>query len=399
MRVLFIFGTRPEAIKLCPVIRLIREEYPCIDARVCVTGQHRSMLDQVLEVFAIQPDYDLNLMTPGQTLAEITARVLTTLDPILARESVDVAVVQGDTTTAMAAGMAAFYRRIAVAHVEAGLRTGDLSHPFPEEMNRSVVARVAAVHFAPTKSAKENLVSEGIDPERILITGNTGIDALLQVCRALERGELSTSRRFDYDPGKKIVLVTAHRRESFGSGILNICDALAKLATRNDIQIVYPVHKNPQILDPVTRILARSPNIELTEPLDYVTFVELMRKCRFIISDSGGVQEEAPSLGKPVLVMRSKTERPEAVEAGTVRLVGTTADAIVRAAYRLLDCDEEYSLMSQAHNPYGDGHASERIGKWIAGRDAEALSNALAVPSGRSSGAGVLQNLLSTTVL
>jgi UDP-N-acetylglucosamine 2-epimerase (non-hydrolysing) len=368
MRVLFIFGTRPEAIKLCPVIRWIRDHYPDIDSRVCVTGQHREMLDQMLDVFSIRPDYDLNLMTHGQSLAEITSRVFTTLDPILSGQSFQTTIVQGDTTTAMAAGMASFYRHIHVAHVEAGLRTGDLYHPFPEEMNRSVISRLAAIHFAPTECARDNLRSEGIRADRILVTGNTGIDALLHVSDSLEKGDIASSHQIQRDPNKKLVVVTAHRRENFGRGIENICQALAEVAKRTDIQIVYPVHRNPQVLDPVSRILGGISNIMLTEPLDYISFVDLMRKSHFIITDSGGIQEEAPSLGKPVLVLRSSTERPEAVNAGTVKLVGTDVDQIVRAASRLLEDSREYSIMSHIHNPYGDGHASERICLSIAGR-------------------------------
>jgi len=359
-RVLFIFGTRPEAIKLCPVIRHMRR---CggLEVRVCVTAQHRGMLDQVLECFEIHPDSDLDLMQPGQTLAETTARVLTALDPVLVREAPSMAVVQGDTTTTMAGAMAAFYRRIPVAHVEAGLRTGDLFQPFPEEFNRVVATRVTALHFAPTDWARRNLLAEGVPGERIYVTGNSGIDAILEVAGALEQGRLAATAWPWLEPKRKLIVVTAHRRESFGEGIEHICDALAELAGRPNVQIVYPVHRNPNVLDPVTRRLEGHPHIVLTEPLDYVAFVDLMRRAYLIVTDSGGIQEEAPSLGKPVLVLRERTERPEAVEAGTVRLVGSDAGKIVAEAAWLLDDPTEYQRRSRIHNPYGDGHASERI--------------------------------------
>lgn len=363
-RVLFVFGTRPEAIKLCPVIRRMREA-PGLEVRVCVTAQHRQMLDQVLECFGVSPDHDLNLMTPGQTLSQITARVLEALDPILAAERFDMAVVQGDTTTTMAGALAAFYRQIPVAHVEAGLRTGDLSKPFPEELNRLVTARLAALHFAPTERARSNLLAEGVAPDRILVTGNSGIDAVLYVACALGQGRLRGPDWPWLDSSKKLIVVTAHRRESFGAGIVRICDALAELAERPDAQVVYPVHRNPKVLDPVTQRLEGYPNIVLIEPLDYVSFVDLMRRAHLLITDSGGIQEEGPSLGKPVLVMRETTERPEAVEAGTVKLVGTDRTRIMREAARLLEDQAEYARMARVHNPYGDGHASERISEAI----------------------------------
>jgi UDP-N-acetylglucosamine 2-epimerase (non-hydrolysing) len=364
-RVLFIFGTRPEAIKLCPVIRYMRSAR-AMDVRVCVTAQHRAMLDQVLETFEVTPDYDLDLMTPGQTLAQTTARIFETLDPILAAGGFDFAVVQGDTTTTMAAALCAFYRGVTVAHVEAGLRTGNLAHPFPEEMNRQVTARVAALHFAPTAAARTNLLAEGIPAGNIFITGNSGIDAVLFVAEALEQGRLHAQSWPWLDTGKKLMVVTAHRRESFGEGIGRICDALAELARRDDVQLVYPVHRNPNVLDAVTQRLSGLPNVVLTEPLDYVSFVDLMRRARLLITDSGGIQEEAPSLGKPVLVMRECTERPEAVEAGTVKLVGTDTRRIVAEAVRLLTDEAEYARMSRIHNPYGDGQASRRIGEILA---------------------------------
>jgi len=365
-QLLFIFGTRPEAIKLCPIIRHMRALRNGIQVKVCVTAQHRSMLDQVLACFEVTPDFDLDLMTPGQTLAQITARALAALDPLLAEQRVDMAVVQGDTTTTMVGALAAFYRRIPSAHVEAGLRTGDLEQPFPEELNRLVTGRLAALHFAPTVGARRNLLVEGIPGDRVWVTGNSGIDAVLHVAGRLERGEIPAPHWPWLDPGKKLIVVTAHRRESFGEGILQICEALAELAQRPDVQIVYPVHRNPNVLDPVTRLLGGRSNLVLLDPLDYLSFVDLMRRAWILITDSGGIQEEAPSLGKPVLVMRERTERPEAVDAGTVKLVGTDPRKIVGEASRLLNDEPEYQRRSRIHNPYGDGHASERIADAIA---------------------------------
>ncbi|MGO9256824.1 MAG: non-hydrolyzing UDP-N-acetylglucosamine 2-epimerase [Bryobacteraceae bacterium] len=370
-RVLFIFGTRPEAIKLCPVIRHMQRHSEALQVRVCVTGQHRGMLDQVLNCFEVRPDCDLDLMQPGQTLGETTARVLTALDPVLLREAPAMAVVQGDTTTTMAGAIAAFYRRIPVAHVEAGLRTGDLSQPFPEEFNRLVTTRIAALHFAPTEGARRNLLAEGVPEERILVTGNSGVDAILEVAGALLQGRLPAPTwpwlGPKGHPTRKLIVVTAHRRESFGEGLERICDALAELAARPDVQIVYPVHRNPHVLDPVTRRLEGHPHIVLTEPLDYASFVDLMRRAYLIVTDSGGIQEEAPSLGKPVLVLRERTERPEAVEAGTVKLVGSDPRKIVAEAAWLLDDPAEYQRRSRIHNPYGDGQASGRITAAIEG--------------------------------
>jgi UDP-N-acetylglucosamine 2-epimerase (non-hydrolysing) len=358
--ILFVFGTRPEAIKLCPVIRAAADAAG-LAARVCVTGQHRSMLDQVLGCFGVRPDHDLNLMKPGQTLAAVTAGVLTGLDPVLVAERPAMVVVQGDTTTTMAAALAAFYRDIPVAHVEAGLRTGDLRQPFPEEWNRIAAGRLAALHFAPTGGARQNLLAEGVPSERIFVTGNSGIDAVLQIVEALDRGALPRPAWPWLDPTRRLILVTAHRRESFGPGIEEICDALAALAARPDTQLVFPVHRNPNVLDVVSQRLGDIPNIVLLEPLEYPEFVDLMRRSCLILTDSGGVQEEAPSLGKPVLVLRDRTERPEAVAAGTVRLVGPHCGRIVDEAARLLDDVTEYKRMSAVHNPYGDGRASARI--------------------------------------
>jgi UDP-N-acetylglucosamine 2-epimerase (non-hydrolysing) len=358
--VLFIFGTRPEAIKLCPLLLKLKSFPDLYSTKVCVTAQHRGMLDQVLAAFAVKPDFDLDVMTPGQTLFQSTARIIQALEQPFATSKPDLAVVQGDTTTTLCGALAAFYSGVPVAHVEAGLRTGDLRQPFPEELNRILTSRMATLHFAATTWAADNLRREGIS-ERVWITGNTGIDAVLHVCDRLERGELTSA---DYDfgrVGKRLILVTAHRRESFGEGFSRICQALTAIADRDDVHIIYPVHPNPNVQAIVKERLRSHPNITLTEPLDYVPFVDLMRRAYLILTDSGGVQEEGPSLGKPVLVLREKTERPEAVEAGTVKLVGTDPERIVRETMMLLDSPDEYERMSRIHNPYGDGHASERI--------------------------------------
>jgi len=365
-RILFIFGTRPEAIKLCPVVQYMRESGTGLQPVVCVTAQHRAMLDQVLECFGVPTDFDLNLMTPEQTLSQTTARALAALDPILAAGSFDMVTVQGDTASTLAGALAAFYRHIPVAHVEAGLRTGDMMQPFPEEMNRVVTGRLATLHFAPTERSRLNLLAEHTPDNRIFVTGNTGIDAVLHVAKALEQGLIPAHNWAWLDYNRKLIVVTAHRRESFGEGIDRICDALSELAGRDDIQIVFPVHRNPSVLNPVTRVLSGRSNIALIEPLDYASFVDLMRRAYLLITDSGGIQEEAPSLGKPVLVMRECTERPEAVEAGTVKLVGTDPGKIVGEAARLLEDREEYDRMSRIHNPYGDGCASRRIAETIA---------------------------------
>ncbi len=363
---LFIFGTRPEAIKLGPVILHLREQGRH-DVRVCVTAQHRSMLDQVLAGFDVRPDFDLDLMRPGQTLSGVAAAVMSGLDPVLRDGGFDLAIVQGDTTTTMAAALAAFHRRVPVGHVEAGLRTGNLEQPFPEELNRVLTARLAALHFAPTEGARDNLLREGVAPDRIAVTGNSGIDAVLYMAAALEAGRVQACAWPWLDTARKLIVVTAHRRESFGAGMERICDALAQLAGRNDVQIVYPVHRNPNVTGPVTSRLAGLRNVVLLDPLDYVSFVDLMRRAWLILTDSGGIQEEAPSLGKPVLVLRENTERPEAVEAGTVKLVGTDPSRIVTEAVRLLTDAAEYGRMSRVHNPYGDGDASRRIAAAIDG--------------------------------
>jgi UDP-N-acetylglucosamine 2-epimerase (non-hydrolysing) len=364
-RLLFIFGTRPEAIKLCPVIRHFQDHHPEFRVSVCVTAQHRELLDQVLPVFGVQTDYDLGVMRPDQSLFESTSRILAALEPVLAGAQPDLVIVQGDTTTTLCGALAAFYRRVPVGHVEAGLRTGDLGQPFPEEMNRVLTSRLAALHFAATLGAARNLREEGVPRRSIAITGNPGIDAVLHVRRQLEKGALPGARLPGLDPRKKLVLVTAHRRESFGEGFERICKALLRLAGRPDVQIVYPVHPNPNVRKPVYQHLAGHPNILLTEPQCYVPFVDLMRRAHLLLTDSGGIQEEGPSLGKPILVMRDKTERPEAVRAGTVRLVGTDEDRIVREAARLLEDSALYRRMSHVHNPYGDGKASPRIARAI----------------------------------
>ncbi|HTS64592.1 MAG TPA: UDP-N-acetylglucosamine 2-epimerase (non-hydrolyzing) [Candidatus Acidoferrales bacterium] len=365
-KVLFIFGTRPEAIKLGPVLRHVKQRTG-FQARTCVTAQHRAMLDQVLAAFRIEPEHDLNCMQPGQTPAQLTARILPQLEEVLEAEKPDIVLVQGDTTTTLCGALAAFYQRIPVGHVEAGLRTGDLAQPFPEEMNRVVTTRLSALHFAPTARAGEVLSAEGVPCDRIFVTGNSGIDAVLFVRDALEAGELRAPRWAEIDAGRKLIVVTAHRRESFGAGFERICEGLLRLARRADVQIVYPVHRNPNVTGPVERLLAGQANILLVEPLDYVPFVDLMRRAVLLLTDSGGIQEEGPSLGKPVLVMREKTERPEAVEAGTVRLVGTDPNAIEKEAARLLEDEQERERMSRIHNPYGDGQASRRIADAIAG--------------------------------
>lgn len=364
LKILTVFGTRPEAIKMAPVVRALEAE-PRVDSRVCVTAQHREMLDQVLELFEIKPDYDLDAMKPGQGLTDITTTVLTGMQAVLADFAPDRVLVHGDTTTTLAASLAAYYRQIPVGHIEAGLRTGDIYSPWPEEVNRKLTAGIAGLHFAPTQTAHDNLVHEGIAEGRITVTGNTVVDALLETVRKLDAAaslQVQMKATFPFvDEGKRLILVTGHRRESFGGGFERICQALAALAERDDVQIVYPVHLNPNVRRPVNRILGTRPNVHLIEPVDYLPFVYLMRQSYLILTDSGGVQEEAPSLGKPVLVMREKTERPEAVEAGTVILVGTDERRIVNESMRLLDDASAYDAMSFAHNPYGDGEASRRI--------------------------------------
>jgi len=359
-KILFVFGTRPEAIKMAPVIKEFRKYQNSFDVKVCVTAQHRQMLDQVLNLFEIVPDYDLNIMKPNQDLYDITANVLLSIKDILKRENPDLIFVQGDTTTTFAASLASFYQKVPVAHIEAGLRTYNIYSPFPEEINRQLTTRIAKYHFAPTNRARENLIREGINVDKIYITGNTVIDALLEVIEKIKNKEIKINNYNITD--RKYILITGHRRENFGKGFESICYALKEIAINNpDIDIVYPVHLNPNVQKPVFEILSNIPNVYLIEPLDYEPFVYIMDKSYIILTDSGGIQEEAPSLGKPVLVMRDTTERPEAVEAGTVRLVGTDKEKIVNEVEKLLYDKNEYEKMSKAVNPYGDGKASERV--------------------------------------
>lgn len=361
-RILAVVGTRPEAIKMAPVIRALRSE-PWAEVRVLATAQHRQMLDQVLDAFAIVPDVDLDIMAPNQTLPELTSRLLSRLDEVFARERPDAVLIQGDTTTVMTAAMAAFYRHIAVGHVEAGLRTGDLQNPFPEEMNRIVAGRLSRWHFAPTAGARDNLLREGFDPASVHVTGNTVIDALLEVVRR------EVPLPVEVPEGRRMLLVTAHRRENFGAPFREVCEAVRDIADRHaDVHVVYPVHPNPNVSGPAHEILSGHARIVLCPPLDYLPFVAAMKRAHLILTDSGGVQEEAPALGKPVLVMRQETERPEAVEAGVVKLVGPVREAIVAEASRLLDDPEAYARMARGVSPYGDGRAAGRIVD-ILGRD------------------------------
>lgn len=364
MRVLTVFGTRPEAIKMAPIVRRLAETAG-ITSLVCVTGQHRQMLDQVLDLFAIRPDRDLDLMRAGQGLTYITTAVLERMAAVYADLRPDRVLVQGDTTTTFAAALAAFYAKIPVGHVEAGLRTGNVHSPWPEEMNRRLTTRLADLHFPPTEQSRRNLLAEGVDPARIAVTGNTVIDALLDALAILDR---DPARAAEVErllpppaPGKRLILVTGHRRENFDGGLERVAHGLLRLVARGDVEIVYPVHLNPNVQLVAQGMLAAHPAIRLIPPLDYLPFVALMRRADLIITDSGGVQEEAPSLGKPVLVTRDTTERPEAVEAGTVVLVGTDAARLVDRTSRLLDDKAAYEAMSFAHNPYGDGRAAGRI--------------------------------------
>lgn len=364
-KVLTVFGTRPEAIKMAPLVHALATDVR-FDAKCCVTAQHREMLDQVLELFEITPDYDLNLMKAGQTLNDVTARIVQELKPVLGDFKPDVVLVHGDTATTFAASLAAYYEQVEVGHVEAGLRTGNIYSPWPEEANRRLTGVLTKYHFAPTQTSKENLLKENFDPENIIITGNTVIDALLMIKNKIDVDEdlrNTLAAQFPVlDDKKKLILVTGHRRESFGGGFERICEALAITATNHpDTQILYPMHLNPNVREPVNRILGGIDNIHLIEPQQYLPFIYLMSRAHIILTDSGGIQEEAPSLGKPVLVMRDTTERPEAVEAGTVKLVGTNVDEIVSSLNTLLIDQTAYQKMSFAHNPYGDGKACQRI--------------------------------------
>ncbi|WP_020405759.1 non-hydrolyzing UDP-N-acetylglucosamine 2-epimerase [Hahella ganghwensis] len=365
MRILTVFGTRPEAIKMAPVVRMLENDAR-IESGVCVTAQHRDMLDRVLDLFGIRPDFDLNLMKPGQSLTDLTSAVLSGLDPVLAKFEPDCVLVHGDTTTTLAASLAAFYRQIKVGHIEAGLRTNNIYSPWPEEANRKITGALASFHFAPTEISKQNLIRENVPESRIIVTGNTVIDALLEIKNKLLGDDALNNLLEEQFPflrtREKIILVTGHRRESFGNGFERICNAIAKVAEDHpDVQVVYPVHLNPNVRGPVNRILLNIKNVHLVAPLDYLTFVNLMGRAYMILTDSGGIQEEAPSLGKPVLVMRDVSERPEAIQAGTVKLVGTDTDKIVAGVRLLLENEKEYQRMSFAHNPYGDGMASQRI--------------------------------------
>jgi len=366
IKVLSIFGTRPEAVKMAPVVKAL-ENHPQISSRVCVTAQHRQMLDQVLDLFQIRPDIDLDLMKPDQSLAELTAAVFAGLDPVLIQVSPDWVLVQGDTTTVMAASLLAYYHRMQVGHVEAGLRTYDKWQPFPEEINRRVAGVVADLHFAPTEWSKQNLLGEGVPESRVVVTGNSVIDAIQMVADRPPTPEvralLSSLGLQEKTGGRRLVLITAHRRENFGRPLENICLALRSLAETygNAVQFVYPVHLNPNVQEPVKRLLGGIPNLTLLPPLDYLPMVHLLKRASLVLTDSGGLQEEAPGFGVPVLVLREVTERPEGVEAGTVRLVGTDPDCIIQEARRLLDDPETHAAMSRAVNPYGDGHAAGRI--------------------------------------
>ena len=369
IKVLSIFGTRPEAIKMAPLVKALNSA-ESIEAKVCVTAQHREMLDQVLDLFDIVPDYDLNIMKPGQNLYDVTTNILLGLKPILEEFKPDLVLVHGDTCTTLSASLAAFYQQIPVGHVEAGLRTGNLSSPWPEEGNRKLASAITKLHFAPTETSKQNLLNEATNEADIIITGNTVIDALLQVVDKVQQDEeliASLKAKFpQLDENKKLILVTGHRRESFGGGFERICEALAEIATNHpEAQVLYPMQLNPNVREPVNRILKNVDNVHLIEPQEYLPFVYLMNQAHIIVTDSGGVQEEAPSLGKPVLVMRDTTESPEAVDAGTVKLVGTDKNRIVNAVHELLTNPAEYEKMSRAHNPYGDGKACVRIVKKI----------------------------------
>ncbi len=359
MKILSVFGTRPEAVKMAPVVRLLKQTGG-VESRVCVTAQHRQMLDQVLNLFEITPDYDLNLMRENQSLAELSAAIFTNLDPVISDFQPDWILAQGDTTTVAITSLLAYYRRVKFGHVEAGLRTHDKWQPYPEEINRRVAGVVADLHFAPTEWSKQNLLKEGIEESIIKVTGNTVIDALQYVSRQPEPREV-TDLLSKHPISNRLVLVTAHRRENFGQPLENICHALLQLAARGDVEIVYPVHLNPNVQEPVNRLLKNAEHITLLPPLDYLPLVHLMKRATLILTDSGGIQEEAPAFGVPTLVLRDVTERPEGVAAGTLKLAGTESARIVEESARLLDDKAEYGKMARAANPYGDGHAAERI--------------------------------------
>ena len=366
-KVMLVFGTRPEAIKMCPLVKAFQKEPEAFRTLVCVTGQHREMLDQVLDIFGVKPDYDLNIMKQGQDLYDVTSRVLVGMRDVLDEAQPDVVLVHGDTTTSMAAALAAFYRQIPVGHVEAGLRTHNIYSPWPEEMNRQITGRIATYDFAPTPLSRQNLLDEGVDPEKITVTGNTVIDALHWVVEnVMEKGYVPSDPSVAGLPqeGRRMVLITGHRRENFGDGFISMCTAIRDLARKYPaVDFVYPMHLNPNVRKPIREVFGeeKRDNLFFIEPLDYLDFVYLMSRSYIVLTDSGGIQEEAPGLGKPVLVMRDTTERPEALEAGTVRLVGTDYGRIVGEVSALLDDPEHYRTMSQAVNPYGDGKACPRI--------------------------------------
>ena len=367
-KVMVVFGTRPEAIKMAPVVKACKARLE-LDVKVCVTAQHRQMLDQVMEIFGLTADFDLNVMAPNQTLGDVTCKVLKGMEGVFGQWMPDMILVQGDTTTVMAAALAAFYHKIAVGHVEAGLRTGNIYSPWPEEMNRLIAGCLATQHYAPTPRSRDNLLKENKDPAAVFVTGNTVIDALHDAVAIMDGDQALTAKlesEFPFlDPSKRLVLVTGHRRENFGEGFIHICNAIARVARRDDVQVVYPMHMNPNVRKPVTEILGHLGNVHLIEPLDYLSFLYMMRRSYLIMTDSGGVQEEAPSLGKPVIVMRDTTERPEAVDAGTVILAGTETETMASAAERLLDDAAFYNKMAHAVNPYGDGKASARIAEIV----------------------------------
>ena len=367
--VMVVIGTRPEAIKLAPVVLELRKHGESFSTQICVTGQHREMLDQMLQVFGLRPDHDLGVMKAGQSLAEVTAACVTGMDAVLRRERPDVVLVQGDTTTTLAASLAAYYCHIPVGHIEAGLRTGKKNDPFPEEINRRLTTSLADFHFAPTDVSRANLLREGVSPEDILVTGNTVIDALLLTQRRLAKEPTLAVDHLGSTNGSRIILVTAHRRESFGLPFRRICEAIRALAERRaDVLVVYPVHLNPNVQAPVREILEGLPNVRLLAPLDYVSFVACMQRAYILLTDSGGIQEEGPALHKPVLVMREVSERPEAISAGTACLTGTDPEAIIEAARSLLDDPRRYEQMTNRPNPYGDGHAAERIVEFLTAR-------------------------------
>ncbi len=368
-RVLVVVGTRPEAIKMAPVIHRLRRFPRQLRVELCVTAQHREMLDQVLELFGLTPEYDLDLMKAGQNLFDLTAGVISELRTVLEVSQPDWVLVHGDTTTSFAASLAAYYHGARVGHVEAGLRTHQKRSPFPEEINRQLTGRIADLHFAPTDLARENLISEGVPHDSIFVTGNTVVDALLHTVRRLETERHSEAAAMDrlIDPNRSLILVTAHRRENFGAPFVEICTAIRRIAERPDVQIVFPVHPNPNVQEPVVRLLSGVRNVTLIDPVSYMPFVRLLDRSRIILTDSGGVQEEAPSLGKPVLVMRDATERPEAVAAGTATLVGTSASRISAEVHQLLEDADMYRMISAIPNPYGDGHAAERIAEVLLG--------------------------------